>query len=74
MPGMSGFELQDRLAARATRIPVILITGHDTPESCERAANGGASAYLRKPVDGDVLLAAVARAVKRGRLPEGSPE
>ena len=59
MPGMSGFELQDLLARRERRIPVVVLTGHDTPESFARATAGGASAYLRKPVDGDALLAAV---------------
>jgi two-component system, LuxR family, response regulator FixJ len=74
MSEMSGFELQELLAEREPRIPVVVLTGHDTPGSCERAIAGGATAYLRKPVDGDVLLAAVAAAVKRGRLPAGSPE
>ena len=64
MPGMSGFELQDRLAAREIRIPVIVMTGHDTPESFERATAGGAAAYLRKPVDGEELLAAIRTAVE----------
>jgi FixJ family two-component response regulator len=59
MPGMSGFELQGLLAQRARRIPVVVLTGQDTPETFARATAGGASAYLRKPVDGDALLAAV---------------
>jgi FixJ family two-component response regulator len=68
MPGMSGFELQDRLAERETRIPVIVMTGHDTPESFERATAGGAAAYLRKPVDGEELLAAVGAAIRGGPI------
>ena len=56
---MSGFELQAALAQRDLRIPVVVLTGHDTPETFTRAMAGGASAYLRKPVDGDALLAAV---------------
>lgn len=59
MPGQGGFELQALLAQRARRIPVVVLTGHDTPETFTRAMAGGASAYLRKPVDGDALLAAV---------------
>ncbi len=59
MAGMSGFEVQDLLARRERRIPVVVLTGHDTPESFARATAAGASAYLRKPVDGDALLAAV---------------
>ena len=63
MPGLSGFEVQERLAAREHRIPVIVLTGHDTPESYERACSCGATAYLRKPVDGSELLAAVSAAM-----------
>lgn len=63
MPGMSGFEVQERLARRAHRIPVVVLTGQDTPESFERATAGGAAAYLRKPVDGGDLLAAVTAAM-----------
>jgi FixJ family two-component response regulator len=59
MPGMSGFELQGLLAQRSRRIPVVVLTAQDTPETFARAMEGGASAYLRKPVDGDALLAAV---------------
>ena len=65
MPGMSGFELQDVLARRARQIPVIVLTGQDSPESFARATSGGASAYLRKPVDGDALLAAVLASCSR---------
>lgn len=64
MPDMSGFEVQDRLGERETRIPVIVMTGHDTPESFERATAGGAAAYLRKPIDGEELLAAVVAAIQ----------
>ncbi|MET0620982.1 MAG: response regulator [Thermoanaerobaculia bacterium] len=64
MPGMSGFEIQTALAERDLHIPVIVLTGHDTPEASERAAAAGAAAYLPKPVDGEVFLAAVVAAVE----------
>jgi len=64
MPGMSGFEIQAALAERGLRIPVVVLTGHDTPGSSERVTAGGAAAFLRKPVDGAVLLAAVDAAVE----------
>ena len=66
MPGMSGFELQQALTAREPRIPVVVLTGHDSPETFERATAAGAAAYLRKPVDGDALLAAVLASCGRG--------
>lgn len=66
MPEVSGFELQAQLRASPQPLPVIVITGHDTPESQKRALAAGAVAYLRKPVDDQVLLDAVARAVAGG--------
>lgn len=62
MPKDDGFEVQDRLARAGLRIPVILITGRDTPETRARALEKGAVAYFRKPVDGEALLEAIAAA------------
>ncbi|MBK9116031.1 MAG: response regulator [Betaproteobacteria bacterium] len=61
MPGTSGFDVQARLAQRGCTIPVIVITGDDTPEARSRALRLGAAAYLSKPVDAATLLAAIAR-------------
>jgi FixJ family two-component response regulator len=63
MPQVNGFAVQARLAEAGIRVPVVIITGHDTPESRERAMAGGAAAYLRKPVDDQALLEAIQRAV-----------
>jgi FixJ family two-component response regulator len=63
MPKLDGFQVQSWLAKARLRIPVIVITGHDTPESHDRAMKGGAVAYLQKPLDGDALLAAITAAV-----------
>ena len=67
MPGINGFEVQARLAKAADPLPVVVITGHDTAESRRRVLEGGAAAYLRKPVDDQVLLDAVAAAVSGKR-------
>jgi FixJ family two-component response regulator len=63
MPGMSGFDVQGALAVAHAGVPVVVITGHDTPESCERALRLGAKAYLRKPVDDEALLSAIGAAI-----------
>lgn len=63
MPGVNGFEVQSRLAQSGSRLPVVVITGHDTQESQERALAGGAAAYLSKPFDDRVLLDAIAAAI-----------
>jgi FixJ family two-component response regulator len=63
MPGMSGFELQAALAEAHPAVPVLVITGHDTPDARVRALDLGAKAYLCKPVDDEELLAAIDRAI-----------
>jgi len=65
MPDMSGFDVQGALAGHST-VPVVVITGQDTPESRTRALGLGAKAYLCKPVDDEALLAAIAVAVDGG--------
>ena len=66
MPRVNGFSVQARLAEAAIGLPVIVITGHDTAENRERALAGGASAYLRKPVDDQTLLDAITTAIATG--------
>lgn len=58
LKGISGFELQERLAATRPDIalPVIFITGFGDAAMRERALRAGAVAFLRKPVDVDALL------------------
>jgi FixJ family two-component response regulator len=63
MPGIDGFETQLRLAKAGRGIPVVVVTGHDTPEAHARALAGGAKAYLRKPVDQRTLFDAIREAV-----------
>ena len=65
MPQVDGFEVQKRIALRRPEIPVIIITGHDTPDSCTRVMKQGARAYLRKPVDDTTLLDAIGAALHR---------
>ena len=74
MPGMSGFEVRARLASADVRVPVVIITGHDTPENRQRAEAGGAAAYLLKPVDGQALLDAIRTAVPGGNHPEATKQ
>jgi DNA-binding response OmpR family regulator len=59
LPGMSGFDVQVALAGRNARIPVVVLTGNDTPANRSRSLANGASAYLCKPVDDKVLLDAL---------------
>ena len=63
MPDLSGFDVLRRLAETVARPPVIVITGHDTPDAEEKSLQGGAVAYLRKPVNQRLLLEAIAAAL-----------
>lgn len=65
MPAMSGFDVQGALAKDHASVPVIVITGHDTPEARARVMGLGAAAYLCKPVDDETLLAAIESALTR---------
>ncbi len=63
MPGMNGLDVQASLGATHAGLPVVVITGHDTPHSRARAAQLGAKAYLCKPVNDEALLAAISGAI-----------
>lgn len=69
LPGMSGFELQQRLKQGGAERPVIFITAHDLPSSQEQARKAQAVAYLPKPFPGLNLMAAVADALASSRKP-----
>ena len=66
MPGLNGLDLQSAITSRGWVLPIVFVTGHkDVPETV-RAMKGGAVDFLIKPVEGDVLLAAIDRAQERG--------
>jgi len=59
LPGMSGFELQNRMNAERRGIPIIFITAHADERSRQRALQGGAIAFLSKPVGRETLFQAI---------------
>ena len=59
MPGSTGFDLQQELASRGIRMPVIVISATDDPQTREHARRLGAAAFFRKPIDDQALLDAV---------------
>ena len=67
MPGMSGLELQENLAAHKCGLPVIIITGHADVPMCVRAFDGGAFAFLEKPINQQDLLEEVRKAIEQDR-------
>lgn len=65
MPSMSGQQILERIRQMAARAPVVVITGHDTPESREQCLAAGAAAYLCKPLDDRLLLNAISAALSK---------
>ncbi len=74
LDGMSGFELQERLAADGAGIPIIFITAHDDAAIREGIKQSGAAGHLWKPVDGPALLDAIGRAIGLDQVPIGRPD
>lgn len=59
MPGMSGIELQQKLAESGDTMPVVMISGHADVPAAVRAMKNGATDFLSKPVSGAELSAAL---------------
>ena len=68
LDGMSGIELCRRIAERAPDLPVIVITGHGSLDSAVAAIRAGAYDFITKPVELDVLVVAVHRALEHRAL------
>jgi len=64
MPGMSGLELQDRLVARGSALPIIFVSAHGDIPMAVDAVRRGAIDFLEKPFARDVLLGRVRRALQ----------
>ena len=66
LPGMTGFELYDRLAGADPPRPVIFMTAHDEPAARAKAEKAGAVGYLSKPFAGRKLIELVDRVTRSG--------
>jgi len=64
MPGMSGLELQAKLKAEVSRMPIIVITAHGDGRMKMQAMRAGAVEFLSKPFDDEVLLEKVRAALE----------
>lgn len=73
MPGLGGLELQRRLAADNSRVPIIFITAHYSEEERKRAIEAGAVDFLSKPFTEQELLKAISASLAiRGKVINGS--
>jgi RNA polymerase sigma factor (sigma-70 family) len=67
LPGISGLDLQHRLADANVHIPIIIITGHGDIPMSVRAMKAGAIEFLTKPFRDQDLLDAIQIALERNR-------
>lgn len=65
MPGMSGLELQSRLAQESWVPPILFITGHGDVPVAVQAMRAGATDFLQKPFNDQVLLDRISMALER---------
>jgi FixJ family two-component response regulator len=73
MPGLSGLDLHDQLAARGACVPLIFVTAYDTPQTREHACSPGSFGLLLKPFSKEALLRAITQAL-HSQLPDsGGP-
>jgi len=69
MPGMSGLELQEKLAERTFDVPIVFLTGHGDVPMAVRAIKRGAFDFIEKPIDGERLIASVRDAIAYSSQP-----
>lgn len=64
MPGKNGIELQDDLIAQQDDLPIIFLTAHGNIPTSVQAMRSGAVDFLTKPVEQQVLLQSVHKAIE----------
>src|SRR5712672_2958768 len=67
LPDLNGLDLQTRVAADRTDMPIIFITGHGDIPMTVRAMKAGAVEFLTKPFTDDALLVAIRNALERSQ-------
>ena len=64
LPGMNGLDLQQRLIARPTLMPIVFVSAHEEAAMRVMALRAGAIAFLTKPFDNSTLLDALSRSIR----------
>jgi FixJ family two-component response regulator len=68
LPDLNGLDLQKRVAADWTDLPIIFITGYGDIPITVQAMKAGAVEFLTKPFDDIKLLSAIRQALERSRI------
>jgi FixJ family two-component response regulator len=63
MPGLSGPELQHRIAQALPLLPIVFLTGQGTIAASVQAIKAGADDFLEKPISSQVLCDVIERAL-----------
>ena len=74
MPDMDGIALQEELARRGIRVPVIVMTGHADVPLAVRAMRAGATDFIEQPFKHETLLSAVRHALASGAKADASQD
>ena len=67
LPGLSGLDLQKRIAEAGLETPIVFLTGHGDIPASVQAMKAGAIGFLTKPVDEEALSKAIQEAIERDR-------
>ncbi|HKN71613.1 MAG TPA: response regulator transcription factor [Terriglobales bacterium] len=65
LPGLSGLDLQKRMAEIGLEIPIVFLTGHGDIPASVQAMKAGAVEFLTKPFDEEDLFQAIKEAIER---------
>jgi FixJ family two-component response regulator len=68
LPGLSGLDLQKRLALERSDMPIIFITGYGDVRTSVQAMKAGAVEFLMKPLKHNILVNAIRESLERSRL------
>lgn len=67
MPGISGADLINRVKAHRKDLPVLVLSMHNDPQVAARMLRAGASGYITKDCEPDILMAAIRKVAANGR-------
>jgi FixJ family two-component response regulator len=68
LPGLSGLDLQKRMASERPDMPIIFISGHGDVPTTVQAMKAGAVEFLTKPFTNDALVNAIRQALERSSV------
>ena len=67
MPGISGADLIERVKAHKADLPILVLSMHNEPQVAARMLKAGASGYITKDCEPDILLAAIRKVAGHGK-------